>query len=236
MARFRADEADNYGGQGGAGFFSLKNDKDVARVRIMYNGVDDIEGYAVHSVEVNGKKRYVNCLREYNQPLDVCPFCAAKIPQAAKMFIPIYNEDEQKVQIWERGKTFFGKMSSVCARYASKGALVSQVFEVERNGKAHDTRTTYEFYPIENDGKTLADLPEVADPIGSVILDKTADDMNCYLDTGAFPPEDGGSDMPMRRRSANQQEDEPPFDEGTRRSAGTSRRTPATSRGGRDSF
>ena len=30
MARFNAQEADNYGGQGGGGFFSLKNDKDVA--------------------------------------------------------------------------------------------------------------------------------------------------------------------------------------------------------------
>ena len=35
MARFRADEADNYGGNGGAGYFSLKNDKDVARKIIL---------------------------------------------------------------------------------------------------------------------------------------------------------------------------------------------------------
>ena len=40
MARFRADEADNYGGQGGAGFFRLANDGDVARVRFMYNSIE----------------------------------------------------------------------------------------------------------------------------------------------------------------------------------------------------
>ena len=77
MAKFNADTVDKYGGHGGAGYFSLKNDKDVARVRFLYNSADDIEGYAVHEVEIDGKKRYVNCLREYNQPLDTCPFCAA---------------------------------------------------------------------------------------------------------------------------------------------------------------
>ena len=35
MARFNASDAENYGGQGGAGFFRLANDGDVARVRFM---------------------------------------------------------------------------------------------------------------------------------------------------------------------------------------------------------
>ena len=42
MARFRASEADNYGGNGGGGFFSLSNDGDTAQVRFMYNGIDDV--------------------------------------------------------------------------------------------------------------------------------------------------------------------------------------------------
>ena len=74
MARFNTETAEHYGGNGGAGYFSLKNDKDVAQVRFMYNSIDDVEGYAVHQVEIDGKKRYVNCLREYNQPIDTCPF------------------------------------------------------------------------------------------------------------------------------------------------------------------
>ena len=39
MARFNTETADKYGRQGGAGYFSLKNDKDVARVRFMYNSI-----------------------------------------------------------------------------------------------------------------------------------------------------------------------------------------------------
>lgn len=215
MARFRHDEVDHYGGQGGAGYFSLKNDKDVATVRFMYNSVDDVEGYAVHQVEINGKKRYVNCLREYNQPVDMCPFCRDKKFQTAKLFIPLYNEDEKKVQVWERGKKFFAKISSICARYPN---VVSHKFEIERNGKPHETTTTYEIYEVGSDDTTLEDLPEVQDPVGTIILDKSADDMEFYLENGYFPP-DGDEDMPIRRRTRDAEEESEPR-----------RRTPATRR------
>lgn len=205
MARFRYDEAEHYGGQGGTGFFSLKNDKDVALVRFMYNSVDDVEGYAVHQVEIDGKKRYVNCLREYNQPKDACPFCKANMFTQAKLFIPVYNIDEDKVQMWERGKKFISKISSICARYPD---VVSHKFEIERNGKKGETTTTYEIYEVGKDDTTLEDLPEVNNPLGSIILDKTADDMEFYLDNEYFPPD--GEEAPVRRREIREREEERP--------------------------
>ena len=36
MAEFSMNEADNYGGNGGGSFFTLKDDKDKARVRFLY--------------------------------------------------------------------------------------------------------------------------------------------------------------------------------------------------------
>ena len=222
MARFNYSEAEKYGGQGGAGYFSLKNDKDVATVRFMYNGIDDVEGYAVHQVEVDGKKRYVNCLRAYNEPIDKCPFCREKKFQQAKLFIPIYNVDEDKAQIWERGKKFFAKISSLCARYANGVNLVSQQFEIERNGKAHDTQTTYEIFPVERpDETTLDDLPDIPNILGSVVLDKTAEDMEFYLENGTFPSDDA----PVRRRSQRSDDEAPWTDNRSERRA--SRRTPA---------
>ena len=217
--RFNADSADKYGGQGGAGYFSLKNDKDLAHVRFMYNGIDDVEGYAVHQVEIDGKKRWVNCLREYNQPMDTCPFCREKMFTSAKLFIPLYNIDEDKVQVWERGKKFISKISSICARYPD---VVSHVFEIERNGKKGETSTTYEIYETGKDDTTMEDLPEVSDPLGTIVLDKSADDMEFFLENGYFPPD--GDEAPIRRRSSRQEEDEVPWNEDRR---GT-RRTPAT--------
>lgn len=218
MARFRADEAENYGGSGGAGYFSLKNDKDVAKVRFMYSSIDDVEGYAVHEVKVGDKKRYVNCLRDYKDPIDVCPMCAAKQFQQAKLFIPIYNVDEDKVQIWERGKKFFAKISSICARYPD---LVSHEFEIERNGKSGSTSTTYEIYEQGQDNTTLEDLPELPEILGGVVLDKSEDELQYYLDYGVFP--DDEEDEPVRRRGESR-EDNPRRE---RESRASERRTPS---------
>lgn len=184
MARFRADEADNYGGNGGGAFFALKNDKDTARVHFMANTMDDIAGYAVHQVSIDGKNRYVNCLREYTDPIDACPFCAAGMKIQAKLFIPMYNIDTNETQIWERGKTFLSKLSSLVARY---NPLVAWSFEIERNGKSGDTNTTYEIFNLEQTETTLNDLPEIPDPIGTIILDKSFDDMQYFVDYAAFP-------------------------------------------------
>lgn len=219
MARFNTETADKYGGQGGAGYFSLKNDKDVARVRFMYNGIDDVEGYAVHQVEIDGKKRYVNCLREYNEPKDKCPFCREGMFTAAKLFVPLYNVDEDKVQVWERGKKFVAKISSICARYPN---VVSHVFEIERNGKKGEQTTTYEIYEVDKDSTTLEDLPEITDPLGTIVLDKSADDMEFFLDNGYFPPD--GDEVPVRRRSSKAEEQ--PVQEERR----STRRTPANRR------
>lgn len=188
MPRFYNDTADNYGNYERTSFFSLPNDKDTARIRFMYNNMDDVFGYAVHEVEVGDKRKQVNCLREYTDPKDVCPFCAAGIPVKAKVYVPLYDVKEETVKIWERGKKYLGTLSSICSRYASADKpLVSQVFEIERNGKKGDPATTYREYPIDRDNTTLKDLPEVPDVLGSLVLDKTAEEMSYFVTHREFP-------------------------------------------------
>lgn len=209
MARFSCEEADNYGGNGGHGFLSMPNDGDVVKVRFMYNKLEDIEGVAVHQIEVDGKKRYVNCLREYGKPVDDCPMCKAGRFVNAKLFIPVYDIESGSVKIWERGKKFFGKMTGLCSRYASKDNLVSHVFEIERHGKKGDTQTTYEVYECEKDDTALEDLPEVPDIIGGLVLDKSKEEMQYFIDYDEFPGAENNSnsrrssseEMPVRRRT-----------------------------------
>lgn len=210
MGRFFAEDADNYGGQGGTGFFSLKDDKETAKVRFMYDSIEDVEGFAVHEVEIDGKKRYVDCKRAYNEPIDKCPFCRDSIPQKAKLFIPLYDIDSDTVKIWERGKKFFGQISSLCTRYASDEPLCSHVFEIERSGKPKDTNTTYNIYdcPKEKDDKTLEDLPELPNILGGLVLDKTPDEMEYYLKHRCFPSDE--ADEPPMRGSRVVERDEAP--------------------------
>ena len=211
MARFVAEDADKYGGQGGGGFFSLTKDGEVKQVRLMYNKAEDVEGLLVHKVEVNGKERYVNCLRNYDDPLEVCPFCRDKKPVQARIFIPIYNINEDAVQVWDRGKTMFSKIMGLFGRYAVKNNLVNNIFEVERHGKANDQKTTYEIYPVEKDETEMEDLPELPDIFGGLVLDKTADEMEYYLETKEFPPtedddEEQAEEETPRRRSESRRE------------------------------
>lgn len=183
MAKFNANEADNYGGQGNGSFFALKNDKDTARIRFLYNTIEDIEGLSVHEVEIDGKKRYVNCLREYNEPVENCPLCEARYKVIAKLFVILQDMDTEEIKVWDRGKTFFTKMSSLCAHYAP---LIQNVFDVERNGKPNNPKTTYETYWVEDDGTTFEDIPELPQILGGLVLDKTFEELNFFLDNGYF--------------------------------------------------
>lgn len=114
MARFKITESDKYGNNS-ANYFSLKNDKDVARVRFMYRNVEDIEGMAVHKVEIGDRERLVNCLRSYDEPLSKCPLCESGSFQLARFFIPMYDVDEEKVKILGTHKKVWCKnFKSLC--------------------------------------------------------------------------------------------------------------------------
>lgn len=209
MAEFNVNDAENYGGQGGGGFFSLRKHKEVAHVRFLYEGIEDVRGYSVHEVELNGKKRYVNCLRAYGDPVDVCPFCKDGKFVQVKYFVPLYNMDADAVQVWERGKKFGAKLTSMCSRYPN---TVAHTFEIERNGQPGDTATFYETYETGvTEGVSLDDF-EVPNPLGTIILNKSADEMQTYLATGDF-----GKDGGARHDSSS-----------TQSNGGYTRRTPAS--------
>ena len=181
--RFSFDEADNYGQQNAGSFFQLKNDKDTARVRFLYKTMDDVQGYVVHQIDLGDKKRYVGCLRSYNEPSDKCPLCANGYKQIPKLFINLYNEDSGECQVWERGKSYFQKISSLASRY---NPLCNELIEIERNGKKGDMQTTYEFFPVENSEFDISSV-EVSEPLGTIILDKSSSELETYLNTGNFP-------------------------------------------------
>lgn len=201
MSRFSMNDADNYGNSANSGsFFTLKDDGDTARVRFLYRTIDDVEGYAVHQVQIGEKYRYVNCLRNYNDPIDNCPLCKAQYKILPKMFLKLYNEDTQECQIWERGKTYFQRIANLASHY---NPLCNAVIEVQRHGKKGDMKTTYDFWPGETSEVNLEDY-ECAEPLGTIILDKNAQEMEEFLNSGNFPTDtqsvaEQRSDVPQRR-------------------------------------
>lgn len=206
MSTFNMEEADNYGGNGTGSFFSLKDDKDSAKVRFLYNSVEDVKGYAVHRIEVGEDKfRYVNCLRSYNEPIEKCPLCAAGSKVVPRLFLKLYNEDAKEYQIWERGKTYFSKIASLSGHY---NPLCNEIIEIERSGKKGDKQTSYQFYPIENSPVNLDDY-EGSEPLGTIILDMTNEQMEHYIETGELPESNNTGDSKQqeteRRTPVNNQ-------------------------------
>lgn len=190
MAKFGLGEAENYGGNG-AGFFSLKDDGDSKTVRFMYDSLDDIQGYAVHRININGRNRYVNCLREYDEPIDNCPLCKARNFQSGKFFFSLYDIEEDTVLLWDRGKNILKTLIPILSEI--KGTVCGTPITITRHGVAGDTNTKYSFELGEPDGCTMEDLPEVSDPTESLILDFDFNTLNDYVKTGKLPVVDNGN-------------------------------------------
>lgn len=219
MARVSYEDSEKYFSGSGSDWFQLKNDGDVARVQFMLNSIEDIPIFSTHKVKVGDKERYVDCIRNPQDPIDACPFCAAGLPAKAVRFIVMFQHEDGKVKIWERGRQFISKLQGLINRY---NPLEEKVFEIERHGKAGDTNTKYEIYPL--DGVDAVNLDEIEMPEleGSLILQKNFEEMEYYLDNGNFPSDGNDQDAPIRRRGG---------DAPARRASAPARRTPASEAG-----
>ena len=207
------------------GFFKLENNHDKAIVRLLHENYEDFSIRPVHFVKLPGSKwrRGVNCLRSDRDPESVCPLCSCNLSteDVSKRRKRIYIEflvykildrnnkviqdfmSSPKRMVWERDKSFDDKIFSLASRYRN---LDSVVFQVERFGEAGSTQTQYDIYQIDVDQSQYPyELPEKTyNPDGVQLLDKTAEEMNYYIENGDFPPTDNGEGKVQRRADAQQ--------------------------------
>lgn len=189
--------------QTGGGFFSLANDGDVAIVRFLIETVEDVEVVTVHDVTVGGKYRKVLCPRDIEDGPDACPLCAAGIDkQKVKLYIHMLQYDYtvnatgERVptgtyshKVWEKGPAYKDELMGYINRYKP---LHNKVFEIERHGKKGDMKTAYQHFVTDY---TTAECPydpakdfeEVKSVVGTIVLDKTVDEINTFIATGEFP-------------------------------------------------
>lgn len=207
MARVALGQMDRYS-SGNRGFFKLADDGDVAQVRFLYEGEEDLDIFCVHKINVGGQERYVSCLRDTpDAPVDDCPLCREGNGRMVRMFLQIAkvtrldpktsDDVAWESQIWDRGPNFAKKMDSLCRR---NKPLHGTLFEIERCGKAGSQDTTYEVYQIKQDGLKLEELPAKKELLGSVILDKSYEDLDAFVLTGQFPDEAEESESQPTRR------------------------------------
>ena len=178
-------------------FFTLVNDGDEAIVRFLYDSTEAFNIMTVHTVNVGGKWRKVNCLREPQDPTDVCPLCASGSNITNRFFIHmlVYKKDQQGQivpvpAVWERGFNYATKLKSLLDEY---GPLSNELFKVKRNGAKGSMDTTYDIMYCSPKVYDSTQYPLIDNPfgnwkeLGTIVLEKDATAMNTFLMTGSFP-------------------------------------------------
>lgn len=201
MARMTFEQANNYQSNNNpnfVGFFSLKNDGDEAIVRFMHDDVSTFDILSVHPVTIDGRYRSVSCLRDDpREPLDRCPLCQGNVSSRNAIYIHMiqYNSDENgnivpSLKVWERSLSYATKLRDLIIEY---GPLTNSVFKIRRSGKPGSRETNYSIM-YANPNIYSPDrypIPEGAfenySALGTCVMNKTADDMMVYLNTGNFP-------------------------------------------------
>ena len=203
-----------------AGYFSLKDDGDSCRVRFLYESLDDVEGYCVHRVKDKYNNfKYVNCLRDYNDPLDACPCCSSPNMDdrktVTKFWIPLYKVDEQEAVLWDRGKAMYKQLSTLMVEKGG-APFCSHVFTVERHGAAGSMDTSYELLDEGCDETLLDDILEeieaIPQPEGTLLLDLSYDEMKSFVNTRSFNPSsdsEPSEEIPIRRRERTESNEIP---------------------------
>lgn len=194
---------ENNGGNGGAniGFFALKNDGDVATVRILHDSINDFDIMTCHNVKLNNKFRKVACLRDPREPVENCPLCSQNNQVQQRIFIHMIeyvktadNQVIAKPVVWERSAYQYGnKLKTMIEEY---GPLSECIFRIKRNGAAGDMQTDYEMmfgnpsiYPesIYRKDPAIIETFKNYSALGVIVLDKDYNEIKEYIATGNFP-------------------------------------------------
>lgn len=121
-------------------YFRLSYDGDYADVIFLYQSIDDMLVHDVHYIKSPSYTGYSKCTGED------CPECKAGNKLLYKIFVPLYNVAEDRIQFWERSK-LFGSIASrdIFDKFPNPSDFV---FRITRHGELGDFNTSYEIRAV----------------------------------------------------------------------------------------
>ena len=205
-----AQEQAQSGDNAKIGYFKLKDDGDIAIARINISSTDDFMFAAVHTVQAGGKWLKVSCHNPLGMNGGSCALCSANqanpkgtiSKSTKKMFIPMvvsYRDPQSATGystpvpvIWDRPAGFSRELAN---KLMVAGDLKNTLVLITRNGKAGDMQTTYsvdvlpathpifkpEMIPVDFSAFNNFNIAKHS------YWEKTAEEINAFLTTGAFP-------------------------------------------------
>lgn len=164
-------------------FFTLVNDGNYADVIFLYQSKNDVLVADAHYIKSADYSGYVHCCGSG------CPACAKGIRTQGKLFIPMYNLTEKKIQFWDRTTKFEAKlMNDVFDKFPNPSEYV---FRITRHGVAGDVNTTYEIKAVYNNpdlpyAKILADASiTLPDGYSAVIKEVTPFELDAMVNVSS---------------------------------------------------
>lgn len=125
-------------------FFLLRNDGDFADVIFLYRSTADMLVADTHYIKTADYSGYVHCCGRN------CPACANGIRVQTKLFIPLYNIQDQEIQFWDRSIRF--EIQFLNDVFANCPNPSEYVFRVTRRGVSGDPNTRYEIVAYRKNG------------------------------------------------------------------------------------
>jgi hypothetical protein len=165
------EQAQSYTG-GGSTFFKLQ-DGETAKVRFLYNTIDDIEPLGVHVVKQGNNFATIDCGRLPGDPMENCKWCSQDNKPVARVVIPMFNLDTNEISYWTRSQSWVEGTLIPTLEAIPKGQPISgQTYFIKRKGSAMQdtTYTPTADLSSQNDMKTKDMFGEVKDPFEMNII------------------------------------------------------------------
>lgn len=214
MARVTPEQAERMSSSGEkTPWFKLENDGDTCIIQFPYKTVEDIARLSVHEVPIPGTEwtSSVDCLRDLESPISDCPMCECGFTQKSKIVLEVYNHTTGRVEFWQRSNTFVKKnIESLISLYGTQGDFDFQLFQIQRIGAKGYLKTEYSILLAPQTSADVVDWNELDDQdmwppvVGkeftSPVRERTAADMEYYLENDAWPGEESRGNAQTAQR------------------------------------
>lgn len=124
--------------------FKLMDDGDSANVIFLYRGIEDVLRGTVHYLKASNYAGDVFCLNKD------CPACKRGVRAKNKLFIPLFNLDSGKFEIWYIDESFMNVLRPSVFNIHPNPSEV--VFSVTRHGAHGDVKTQYSIIAAGRNG------------------------------------------------------------------------------------
>ena len=188
------NQTNNYGNN--PSYFFLADDGDTAVVRFNIANIDDLKVTSRHTISLNGKRRSVECIRNFNEPQDACPLCASGNKPSFRVYLELisYKIENGKVvyepAVWDQPARFRETLKSYFMDY---GDLRNIIFKITRHGRKGDTNTSYSLIvanpQVYKNEDYVADFSafETFNINRYMVLNKNREELEYYVENGSFP-------------------------------------------------